>query len=107
MNVSAFGESKLVGVIGFGDVSEDVRRTALAIACGFVLVVAKCDRIEDDPGYTHSVVAAVEYGDGWINFDPDAELSLEKLFRENDGHQVRPARVVGLDGLKIEGGHSH
>lgn len=103
VDLSAFGEGELVGVIGFGDVSEDVRRVALAIACEFVLVVAKWDRIEDDPEYTHSVVAAVEYGDGWINFDGGEELSLEQLFKENDLHLVRSARVVGLDGLEIEG----
>lgn len=76
---------------------------ALAIACDFVLVVAKWDRVEDEPEYTHSIVAAVEYGDGWINFDPEVELSLEKLFKENDLHLVRSKRVVGLDGLEIEG----
>lgn len=102
VDVSAF-EGELVGVIGFGDVSEDVRLVALAIACEFVLVVAKWDRIEDEPEYTHSVVAAVEYGDGWIDFDPEVELSLEKLFKENDLHLVRSKRVVGLDGLEIEG----
>lgn len=102
VEVSAFGESELVGVIGFGDVSENVRRTALAVACEFVLVVAKWDRIEDDPEYTHSVVAAVEYGDGWINFDGGVELSFERLFKENNLHLVRSARVVGVDGLKIE-----
>ena len=102
VDVSAF-EGELVGVIGFGDVSENVRRTTLAIACEFVLVVAKWDRIEDEPEYTHSVVAAVEYGDGWINFDGGVELSLEQLFKENDLHLIRSARVVCLDGLKIEG----
>lgn len=103
MDFSEFEEDGLVGVIGFGDVSEDVRRTALAIACEFTLVVAKWGRIEDDPEYTHSIVAAVEYGDGWITFDSSENLSLEKLFEENDMHLVRSARVVGLDGLKIEG----
>lgn len=102
VDVSAF-EGELVGVIVFGDVSEDVRRVALAIACEFVLVVAKWDQIEDDPEYTHSVVIAVEYGDGWISFDGEMELSLEKLFKENDLHLIRSARVVGLDGLEIEG----
>lgn len=100
---SAFGEGELVGVIGFGDVSEDVRRVALAIACEFVLVVSKWDRIEDEPEYTHSVVAAAEYGDGWINFDGGVELSLEQLFKENDLHLIRSARVVGVDGMEIEG----
>ena len=103
VDLSAFGEGGIVGVIGFGDVSEDVRRVALAIACEFVFVVAKWDRIEDEPEYTHSVVAAVEYGDGWIDFDPEVELSLENLFKENDSHLVRSKRVVGLDGLEIEG----
>ena len=103
VDVSAFVDGELVGVIGFGEVQEDVRRTALAIACEFVLVIAKWDRIEDDPEYTHSVVAAIEYGDGWINFDPDVELSLEQLFKESDLHLVRSARVVGVDCLKIDG----
>lgn len=102
VDVSAF-DGELVGVIGFGDVSEDVRRVALAIACEFVLVVAKWDHIEDDPEYTHSIVAGVEYGDGWITFDGGVELSLEQLFKENDLHLIRSARVVGVDGLKIEG----
>lgn len=101
VDLSAFGEGELVGVIGFGDVSEDVRRVALAIACDYVLVVAKWDRVEDDPEYTHSIVAGVEYGDGWISFDGGVELSLEKLFKENDSHLIRSARVVGLDGLEI------
>lgn len=102
VDVSAF-EGELVGVIGFGDVSEDVRRVALSVACEFVLVVAKWDRIDDEPEYTRGIVAAVEYGDGWINFDGGVELPLEKLFKENDLHLIRSARVVGLDGLKIEG----
>lgn len=102
VDVSAF-EGELVGVIGFGDVPENVRRVALAIACEFVLVVAKWDRIEDEPEYTHSVVAAIEYGDGWINFDGGVELSLEQLFKENDLHLIRSARVIGVDGMEIEG----
>lgn len=99
-DVSELEEGELVSIIGLGDVSEDVRRTALAIACEYVLVVAKWDRIEDEPEYTHSVVAAVGYDDGWITFDSSENLSLEKLFEENSQRLVRSARVVGLDGLE-------
>lgn len=56
---------------------------------------------EDDPEYTHAVVAAVEYGDGWINLNSGVDLSLEQLFKERDEHLVRSGRVIGVDGLKI------
>jgi len=50
-------------------------------------------------------VCAVEYGNGFIDYNSDIELSLEQLFKENSERLVRSGRVVGVDGLKIvEGG---
>jgi hypothetical protein len=95
-----FGD-ELQGVVSFGDVREEVKRAALAIACDMVLIVGRWETLETDIEYTHGLVCAVKYGDGFIDYDSDIELSLEKLFKENSERLVRGNRVVGVDGLKI------
>lgn len=99
-----FGDDLQV-VVSFGDVRDEVKRTALAIACDMVLIVGRWETLRTDVDYTHGLVCAVEYGDGFIDYDSDVELSLELLFKENSERLVREPRVVGVDGLKIiEGG---
>lgn len=99
-----FGDD-LQGVVSFGDVREEVKRAALAIACDMVLIVGRWETLETDIEYTYGLVCAVKYGDGFIDYDSDIELSLEQLFKENSERLVRSGRVVGVDGLKIiEGG---
>ena len=95
-----FGDD-LQGVVSFGDVREEVKRAALAIACDMVLIVGRWETLETDIEYTYGLVCAVKYGDGFIDYDSDIELSLEKLFKENSERLVRGNRVVGVDGLKI------
>lgn len=95
-----FGDD-LQGVVSFGDVREEVKRAALAIACDMVLIVGRWETLETDIEYTYGLVCAVKYGDGFIDYDSDVELSLEKLFKENSERLVRGNRVVGVDGLKI------
>jgi hypothetical protein len=99
-----FGD-ELQGVMSFGDVRDEVKRAALAIACDMVLIVGRWETLRTDVEYTHGLVCAVKYGDGFIDYDSDIELSLEQLFKENSERLVRSGRVVGVDGLKIiEGG---
>lgn len=95
-----FGD-ELQGVVSFGDVRDEVKRTALAIACDMMLIVGRWETLRTDVDYTHGLVCAVEYGDGFIDYDSDVELSLELLFKENSERLVREPRVVGVDGLKI------
>lgn len=95
-----FGD-ELQGVVSFGDVREEVKRAALAIACDTVLIVGRWETLKTDVEYTHGLVCAVKYGDGFIDYDRDIELSLEQLFKENSERLVRSGRVVGVDGLKI------
>ena len=98
-----FGD-ELQGVVLFGDVRAEVKRVALAIACDMVLIVGRWETLETNVEYTHGLVCAVEYGDGFIDYDSDIELSLEQLFKENSERLVRGGRVVGANGLKIVGG---
>lgn len=99
-----FGD-ELQGVVSFGDVRAEVKRVALAIACDMVLIVGRWETLETNVEYTHGLVCAVEYGNGFIDYNSDIELSLEQLFKENSERLVRSGRVVGVDGLKIiEGG---
>ena len=99
-----FGD-ELQGVVSFGDVRDEVKRVALAIACDMVLIVGRWETLETNVEYTHGLVCAVEYGNGFIDYNSDIELSLEQLFKENSERLVRSGRVVGVDGLKIvEGG---
>lgn len=95
-----FGD-ELQGVVSFGDVRDEVKRAALAIACDMVLIVGMWETLRTDVEYTHGLVCAVKYGDGFIDYDSDIELSLEQLFKENSERLVRSGRVVGVDGLKI------
>lgn len=95
----------LQGVVSFGDVREEVKRVALAIACDMVLIVGRWETLETNVEYTHGLVCAVKYGDGFIDYNDEVDLSLEQLFKENSERLVRSGRVVGVDGLKIiEGG---
>ena len=99
-----FGD-ELQGVVSFGDVREEVKRVALAIACDMMLIVGRWETLNTEVEYTHGLVCAVEYGNGFIDYNSDIELSLEQLFKENSERLVRSGRVVGVDGLKIiEGG---
>lgn len=99
-----FGD-EIQGVVSFGDVRAEVKRVALAIACDMVLIVGRWETLETNVEYTHGLVCAVKYGDGFIDYNSDIELSLEQLFKENSERLVRSGRVVGVDGLKIiEGG---
>lgn len=99
-----FGD-ELQGVVSFGDVRAEVKRVALAIACDMVLIVGRWETLETNVEYAHGLVCAVEYGNGFIYYNSDIELSLEQLFKENSERLVRSGRVVGVDGLKIiEGG---
>lgn len=98
-----FGD-ELQGVMSFGDVRAEVKRVALAIACDMVLIVGRWETLETNVEYTHGLVCAVKYGDGFIDYDSDIDLSLEQLFKENSERLVREPRVVGVDGLKIVGG---
>ena len=95
-----FGD-ELQGVVSFGDVRDEVKRAALAIACDMVLIVGRWETLETDIEHTYGLVCAVKYGDGFIDYDSDIELSLEKSFKENSERLVRGNRVVGVDGLKI------
>lgn len=95
-----FGDD-LQGVVSFGDVREEVKRVVFAVACDMVLIIGRWETLETNVEYTHGLVCAVEYGDGFIDYDSDIELSLEKLFKENSERLVRSGRVVGVDGLKI------
>ena len=95
-----FGD-ELQGVVSLGDVREEVKRAALAIACDMVLIVGRWETLETDIEYMYGLVCAVKSGDGFIDYDSDIELSLEKLFKENSERLVRGNRVVGVDGLKI------
>lgn len=95
-----FGD-ELQGVVSFGDVRDEVKRAALVIACDMVLIVGRWETLRTDVEYTHGLVCAVKYGDGFIDYDSDIELSLEQLFKENSERLVRGNRVVGVDGLKI------
>lgn len=95
-----FGD-ELQGAVSFGDVRAEVKRVALAIACDMVLILGRWETLETDIEYTHGLVCAVKYGDGFIDYDSDIELSLEKLFKENSERLVRGNCVVGVDGLKI------
>lgn len=99
-----FGD-ELQGVVSFGDVRAEVKRVALAIACDMVLIVGRWETLRTDVEYTHGLVCAVKYGDGFIDYSDEVDLSLEQLFKENSERLVRDPRVVGVDGLKIiEGG---
>lgn len=98
-----FGD-ELQGVVSFGDVREEVKRVALAIACDMVLIVGRWETLETNVEYTHGLVCAVEYGNGFIDYNSEVELSLEQLFKENSERLVRGGRVVGANGLKIVGG---
>ena len=91
----------LQGVVSFGDVRDEVKRTALAIACDMVLIVGRWETLRTDVEYTHGLVCAVKYGDGFIDYSDEVDLSLEQLFKENSERLVRSNRVVGVDGLKI------
>lgn len=95
-----FGD-ELQGVMSFGDVRAEVKRVALAIACDMVLIVGRWETLETNVEYTHGLVCAVEYGNGFIDYNSDIELSLEQMFKENSERLVRSGRVVGVDGLKI------
>lgn len=95
-----FGD-ELQGVVSFGDVRDEVKRVALAVACDMVLIVGRWETLNTEVEYTHGLVCAVEYGNGFIDYDSDVELSLELLFKENSERLVREPRVVGVDGLKI------
>nr|DAX29619.1 MAG TPA: hypothetical protein [Caudoviricetes sp.] len=96
----SFGD-ELQGVVSFGDVRDEVKRVALAVACDMVLIVGRWETLNTEVEYTHGLVCAVEYGDGFIDYDSDIELSLEQLFKENSERLVRSGCVVGVDGLKI------
>ena len=87
--------------MSFGDVRAEVKRVVLAIACDMVLIVGRWETLETNVEYTHGLVCAVEYGNGFIDYNSDIELSLEQLFKENSERLVRGNRVVGVDGLKI------
>lgn len=95
-----FGD-ELQGVVSFGDVRAEVKRVALAIACDMVLIVGRWETLRTDVEYTHGLVCAVKYGDGFIDYSDEVDLSLEQLFKENSERLVRGNRVVGVDGLKI------
>lgn len=95
-----FGD-ELQGVVSFGDVREEVRRVALAIACDMVLIVGRWETLNAEVEYTHGLVCAVKYGDGFIDYSDEVDLSLEQLFKENSERLIRGNRVVGVDGLKI------
>lgn len=96
---------ELQSVVSFGDVRDEVKRVALAVACDMVLIVGRWETLNTEVEYTHGLVCAVEYGDGFVDYDSEVELSLEQLFKENSERLVRGNRVVGVDGLKIiEGG---
>lgn len=95
-----FGD-ELQGVVSFGDVRAEVKRVVLAIACDMVLIVGRWETLNTEVEYTHGLVCAVKYGDGFIDYDSDIELSLEQLFKENSERLVRSGCVVGVDGLKI------
>lgn len=95
-----FGD-ELQGVVSFGDVRDEVKRVALAVACDMVLIVGRWETLNTEVEYTHGLVCAVEYGDGFIDYDSEVELSLEQLFKENSERLVREPRVVGANGLKI------
>lgn len=95
-----FGD-ELQGVVSFGDVRDEAKRVALAIACDMVLIVGRWETLRTDVEYTHGLVCAVKYGDGFIDYSDEVDLSLEQLFRENSERLVRSGRVVGVDGLKI------
>lgn len=98
-----FGDG-LQGVVSFGDVRAEVKRVALAIACDMVLIVGRWETLRTDVEYTHGLVCAVKYGDGFIDYSDEVDLSPEQLFKENSTRLVRSGRVVGVDGLKIAGG---
>lgn len=98
-----FGD-ELQGVVSFGDVRDEVKRVALAVACDMVLIVGRWGTLNTEVEYTHGLVCAVEYGDGFIGYDSEVELSLEQLFKENSERLVRGGLVVGANGLKIVGG---
>lgn len=94
-------DDELQGVVSFGDVRAEVKRVALAVACDMVLIVGRWETLRTDVEYTHGLVYAVKYGDGFIDYSDEVDLSLEQLFRENSERLVRSGRVVGVDGLKI------
>lgn len=95
-----FGD-ELQGVVSFGDVREEVKRVALAVACDMVLIVGRWETLNAEVEYTHGLVCAVKYGDGFIDYSDEVDLSLEQLFKENSERLIRGNRVVGVDGLKI------
>lgn len=95
-----FGD-ELQGVVSFGDVRDEAKWVALAVACDMVLIVGRWETLRTDVEYTHGLVCAVKYGDGFIDYSDEVDLSLEQLFRENSERLVRSGRVVGVDGLKI------
>ena len=102
-----FGD-ELQGVVSFGDVREEVKRVALAVACDMVLIVGRWETLNAEVEYTHGLVCAVKYGDGFIDYSDEVDLSLEQLFKENSERLIRGDRVVGVDGLKIvEGVQGH
>lgn len=95
-----FGDD-LQGVVSFGDVRDEVKRVALAVACDMVLIVGRWETLNAEVEYTHGLVCAVKYGDGFIDCSDEVDLSLEQLFKENSERLIRGNRVVGVDGLKI------
>lgn len=95
-----FGDD-LQGVVSFGDVREEVKRVVLAVACDMVLIVGRWETLNAEVEYTHGLVCAVKYGDGFIDYSDEVDLSLEQLFKENSERLIRGNRVVGVDGLKI------
>lgn len=95
-----FGD-ELQSVVSFGDVREEVKRVVLAVACDMVLIVGRWETLNAEVEYTHGLVCAVKYGDGFIDYSDEVDLSLEQLFKENSERLVRGNRVVGVDGLKI------
>lgn len=52
--------------MSFGDVRDEVKRVALAVACDMVLIVGRWETLSTEVEYTHGLVCAVEYGDGFI-----------------------------------------
>ena len=95
-----FGD-ELQGVVSFGDVREEVKRVVLAVACDMVLIVGRWETLRTDAEYTHGLVCAVKYGDGFIYYSDEVDLSLEQLFKENSERLIRGDRFVDVDGLKI------
>jgi len=92
---------ELQSVVSFGDVREEVKRVVLAVACDMVLIVGRWETLNTEVEYTHGLVCAVKYGDGFIDYSDEVDLSLEQLFKENSERLIRGNRVVGVDGLKI------